>query len=329
MRGRWKRRLGLGLASGVATLALLEIGLRLFAPPAVRLFDSAFIGGPGERVVKIDPRFEVHPERGIFQVDAQLGYRPVPGGKNYGTHGCKWNEYVPEKAPGKTRLLFLGDSVTDRGKLQAALRARLGEDAYEYWNGGVTGYNTQQEFAYYRDHLADVAADHVVLTFHLNDYETTPIVFKVDDDLVAVHSKVGGRYPSPWWMAHCYTYRLVWTMLVRSTSAGRAEELEQEVVESMRALRDLVQARHARFTVLILPWLVPRAEWPEPKPRLLEETERTLVELGVAHYGFLYTLARALAAGVEIHEAKVDPQHPSDAFAALMAEDLLSAGFRP
>jgi len=225
----------------------------------------------------------------------------------------------------------LGIALQRIGKTRDAChhRARLGDEAYEYWNGGVTGYNTQQELAYYRDYLGDVAADHVVLTFHLNDYETTPIVFEVDGDMVAVHSKVGGRYPSPWLMAHSYVYRFVWTTLVRSTSAGREAELERDVVSSLGALRDLVAARHARFTVLVLPWLQARAEWPEPKPRLHTETVHVLESLGVASFTFLDTLDRALAAGVEIHETKSDPQHPSDAFAALMVEDLLKAGFKP
>jgi hypothetical protein len=329
MRRRWLRKLGLALASVVLGFVVAgELGLRLWNPPEVRLFDSPFRGAPGERVVKIDRRYEVHPEFGIFQVDDALGYRPVPGGGGYGPHGARWNEYAPEKPPGKRRLLFLGDSVTERHKLVDALHERLG-DEYEYWNAGVPGYATEQELLYYRDHLATIAADHVLLTFHLNDYETTPVVFEADGEFVAVHAKIGGAAPSAWLMRRSFLYRYAWTQIVRMTSASRPAAIEAEVARDLARLRDLVRARGADFTVLVLPWVQDPAHWPDPKPRHHELTLRTLEELGIRHFEFRATLARALAAGVSIHESGTDPQHPSLELARLMAADVMATGFRP
>ena len=329
MRRRWIRKLGLALASALVGFAVSgEVGLRITNPPEVRLFDTPFQGGPGERVVKIDRRYEVHPEFGIFQVDDELGYRPVPGGAGYGPHGAKWNEYAPEKPPGKRRLLFLGDSVTERHKLIDALHERLG-DEYEYWNAGIPGYATEQEFLYYRDHLGDIAADHVLLTFHLNDYETTPVVFESDGEFVAVHAKVGNRSPSAWWMRNSYLYRYVWTRLVRMTSTERPAAIEAEVARDLGRLRDLVRSRGAEFTVLVLPWIQDPAKWPPPKPRHHELTLRVLDELGIRHYDFRATLERALADGVEVHETDEDPQHPSLDLARRMTDDLLATGFQP
>jgi hypothetical protein len=279
-------------------------------------------------MVKVDRRLEVHPDAGIFQLDPVLGFRPVPGGKGYGPHGCKWNEYELAKPPGKRRLLFLGDSVTDRHKLIDALRARLGED-YEYWNAGVPAFASEQELLYYRDHLAGIAADHVLLTFHLNDFETTPILFEVGGELVSVHSRIGARHPNAWLLTHSYLYRYGWSWLVSRTGPERARSLEDEVARSLRGLAELVRERGADFTVLVLPWLQARADWPAPKPRHHQLVLRLLTELGIRHYAFTDTLERALATGVGIHEATIDPQHPSAEFARLMVDDLLAAGFRP
>jgi len=330
MRRRLLGKLVLALTSTVVALVVVgEVGVRLWNPPGVHMFEERFKGGPGERVVKIDRRYEVHPEFGIFQVDDELGYRPVPGGEGYGPHGCKWNEYAPEKPAGKRRLLFVGDSVTDRHKLIDALRERLGEADYEYWNAGIPGYATEQEFLYYRDYLGSIQADHVILTFHLNDYETTPIVFEVGDELVAVHSKLGNSYPSPWLLRNSYLYRFGWVQLSRLTAATRKQSLEDEVHRYLTALRDLVHERGADFTVLVLPWLQDHEKWPEPKPRLHELTLATLTELGVRHYAFLDVLARALADGIQIHEMGTDPQHPSPEFSARMIDAALAEGFRP
>ena len=329
MRRRWWAKFALGTTSAVLALVLAgEGGLRVLKPAGVRLFDPSFSGEPGERMVKIDRRLEVHPDAGIFELDPVLGYRPVLGGKGYGPHGCKWNEYALEKPADKRRLLFLGDSVTDRHKIVDALHAALGE-SFEYWNAGVPAFATEQELLYYRDVLGGVHADHVLLTFHLNDYETTPILFEVDGELVSVHSKIGGTYPNAWLLRNSYLYRYAWTWRVSRTSVERARALEEEVERGLRGLRDLVAERGARFTVLVLPWLDVPARWPAMKTHHHERTLATLAALGIEHYAFLGTLERALAAGVGINESGTDPQHPSEAFARMMVEDLLAAGFEP
>ena len=330
MSKRWPLKLGLAaLSAALAFVVLGEVALRVWRPMAVRMFDEKVQGSPGERVVRIDESLEVHPKHGIFQVDPVLGFRPVLGGEKYAPHGAHWNDYPAEKPPDKRRLLFIGDSVTDRGKLVTALSERLG-DGYEYWNGGVVGYTTTQELAYYRDYLAGIRADHVILTFHLNDYEVTPVVFEMDGEYVQVHSRIGNTYPNPWLLKNSYLYRFGWSwMASREGQAKLDDSIDAEVTAGLRALRDLVHARGADFTVIVLPWLVERAKWPAEKVRHHELTLRTLEELGVRHYAFLDTLDRAIAAGMEIHETKVDPQHPSLEFARAMADDLLARGFRP
>src|SRR5262245_12399963 len=158
MRSRWISRLGLALASASVAVLGGELGVRLWNPPAVRLFAERVQGEAGQRVMRIDSTYEVHPKGGVFQTDEALGYRPVPGGAGYGTHGARLNDYALEKPAGKRRLLFIGDSVTERHKIIDALHRELGDD-YEYWNAGVVGYSTAQELAYYRDYLGSIAAD--------------------------------------------------------------------------------------------------------------------------------------------------------------------------
>jgi hypothetical protein len=325
---RWILRLVSALTSTAAVLLLFELTLRLIEPPSVQLFQERVQGNPGERVVKIDETYDVHPKHGIIELDDELGYRPVLGGRSYATHGAKWNDYPLERTSGKRRLLFLGDSVVDRQRVMNALAARLGED-YEYWNAGVFGYSTEQEFLYYRDYLGSIEADHVILVFHLNDYEVTPVVFPVGDELVAVHSRIGRTSPIPWLMKSSYLYRFGWAWASRRTAAARGGAIEADVERHLTALRDQVRERGAEFTVLVLPWLLPPERWTAPKPRHHELTREILTRLGVRHYDFRATLERALAEGVDINESAGDPQHPSDAFAERMASDLLAAGFAP
>jgi hypothetical protein len=81
--------------------------------------------------------------------------------------------------------------------------------------------------------------------------------------------------------------------------------------------------------VLVLPWFLPEPEWSELLRRHHAQTLALLERLGIRHYAFLETLARAVAEGVELQETPGDVQHPSAAFAQLIAEDLLARGFEP
>lgn len=78
-----------------------------------------------------------------------------------------------ERAPGTRRVLVLGDSV--------AFGFRLEWDdtfgaPYEVLNGGVEGYNTQNQLAWLRKRIDALRPDVVVLLFNLNDYDFGPVM---------------------------------------------------------------------------------------------------------------------------------------------------------
>jgi len=309
------RALGATLA-GAATATLVgEAWLRL-APPAP---------GEGAREESYAETHALHPRVGLFVLDEELGYRPALGGPEYAEHGALRNEYALAKPPGVRRVLFLGDSVTRRGKIIAGLRELAGEAGHEYWNAGVTGYAIGQELDYYRARLSTIAADHVVLTFHLNDFEETPVMFLEGERMVAVHAPREERGLSPWWWTHSALYRFLETR--RWPRAGDKQRVLEDVDRSLAELAELVRARGARLTVLVLPWLRPRSEWPPSLPGKHARVLATLARLGIEHYAFLDELDAALAAGEPVMQVPRDPQHPSDAFGRRMAESLLARGF--
>jgi lysophospholipase L1-like esterase len=307
------------LALGVALLAV-ELVLRTWTPQRIQEFASerslANKGGEGAA--------------DVFTLDEELGYRPILGGASYGPFGTTPNAYAPEKPAGKRRLVFLGDSVTYRGTLQAGLASLLGDEGFEYWNAGVEGYSTAQEAAYYRRYLAQLEPDHVVLTFHLNDFEWTPVTFRDGEQIVRMYAKQSTRALNPWLLQHSFLYR--WFL---SAGAGGAEEeaipagVGQEIERALAELRDLVAARGGRLSVLVLPWLRPVAKWPGTYTARRTWILAALERLHITHYDFRSTLEAALAEGVQVMEKEFDPQHPSAEFGLRMARDLLARGFEP
>ncbi len=274
----------------------------------------------------------LHPRHELFALDDELGYRPVVGGSEYAPHGAAWNEYALAKPAGVRRLLFLGDSVTRAGRIQAGLRGLLGDQGYEYWNAGVEGYSTCQEVAYYRRYCADIRADRVLLTFHLNDFRTTPITFMDGERMVLLSAKESVREVSPWLMRRSYLYR--WFVSWRLGSLDRSGDvvapgIYREIEDCLRELRDLAAARGAELTVLVLPWLREPQDWPDFMTPLRPWLSSTLTRLGIEHYDLVGTLESALAEGLPLRELGDDPMHPTEEFGARVAQDLLARGFSP
>lgn len=75
--------------------------------------------------------------KSVFMVDSDFGFRPILGNSHYNEYGTKPNNCPIKKKPKVTRLLFIGDSVTQRGRIIDGLKFFYGENEFEYWNAGV------------------------------------------------------------------------------------------------------------------------------------------------------------------------------------------------
>jgi hypothetical protein len=320
-RGRWLLRgLALVLAAVVAVL-LAELVLRRWTP------EEAVLAGVEWQRGTASP---MHPQRGIYMLDEELGFRPVRGGEKYSEHGTLWNEYALEKPEGVRRLLFLGDSVTRRGKIVGALRELLGEEGLEYWNAGVEAYATAQEVRYYEQHLLGLDEDHLVLTFHLNDFETTPILFlDAGDRLVGYNPRKPTQGFARWLFRHSYLYRLLVGLSLQTSGYGVEPEVEAEIEQAIRRLVALTDEREVELTVLLLPLMLPLESWPPGAQARRARITRLLESLSIRHFDLVPALERALGDGVEVRSQGRDPQHPSHAFAEYAARYLREAGFRP
>ena len=293
----------------------VEIVFRVTRPQ--RAFQAAselenFRLNPGDltRYVEIDPGF---------------GFRPILGNGLYSDHGTLANEYALEKPPNKTRLLFLGDSVTARGHIVNAIRDLYGDEQYEYWNAGVESFNTVQEVNYYRRYNAALLPDHVILAFHLNDFGTTPIAFMNADGAVVVYAPNRPlREINPWLFRHSYTYRFV-IGLASETTTDRRGVLE-EVRASLLELRRALDERDTQLTVLILPTLLPLDEWSADDRERRAIIRGFLDELDITYVDLWDPLREALVDGVMVMEDEGDVWHPSPVVAAYFARYVQESG---
>ena len=251
------------------------------------------------------PQFRRGDNLSTFVIDPDFGFRPILPSGSYTRFGTLANGYAEAKRPGVTRLLFIGDSVTRRGHIVEALKSQYGSQGYEYWNAGVESFNTVQELGYYRRFNRAIQPDHVILTFHLNDFETTPVAFREADGTLVVYAPNWPvRRLNPWLFQHSYTYRY-WLGLVTPRKTARSEIIE-EVRASLADLQRVVAVDNARVTVLVLPILRPLADW---KPEYKEYRRiilGMLESLRIRHFDLLMPLNEALADGAVVIETGDD-----------------------
>ena len=251
--------------------------------------------------------------------------RPILGNGFYSEYGTRANAYALEKPPAKTRLLFIGDSVTARGHVVEAIRDVYGDEHHEYWNAGVESFNTVQEVNYYRRYNAAISPDHVILTFHLNDFGTTPIAFRNDDGAIVVYAPNRPlREINPWLFRHSYTYRFV-IGLMSATTIDRRGVLA-EVRASLVDLRGAVDEHGAKLTVLIHPTLLPLDAWSGDDQERRAIIRGFLDELDIAYLDLWDPLGAALMDGVVVTEELGDVWHPSPAVAAYFARFVEQSG---
>ncbi len=296
------------LVSGVIAVAAVEAYLRATSPYAT--FGTA-TELEWMRASKLDLTQLVAEE-------PELGFTPILGGRQFSEYGTLYNDYDPLDRGGRTRLLFIGDSVTYRGEIVDAIRDLYGDADYEYWNAGVESYNTVQEVGYYRKFNAALEPDHVILTFHINDFETTPIAYFDGDDFVVYAPHVPARKIWPWLYRHSYLYRRVLgSLLARGIvhGAGIVEEVRRDLV----GLSAELERAGIRFTVLVLPLLKPLDQWQEDERAARVQILEILTEAGIRHIDLLPALQEAFTRGIEVQQIQGDPWHPNAAVAALFA----------
>jgi hypothetical protein len=315
---RWRTRSAVHLLlvaalTTVLSFATIEVFHRFWKPHRA-------LGGAHELQQFRQDRQEAISTR--VTVDPDFGFRPILPNRQYSRFGTLKNDYPESKAPGLTRLLFIGDSVTRRGQIVEALRAHYPSWKYEFWNAGVESFNTVQEVAYYRRFNRPIRPDHVILTFHLNDFETTPVAFRDSNGKLVVYApNLPLRQLSPWLFEHSYVYRY-WLGFVSARKSARTDIIT-EARTSLAELQRLVADDNAQLTVLVLPILTAQSQWKPEYHEYRRQILEILESLKIRHFDLLNPLNKALAAGAVVTESgDYVFWHPSAEAAAFFAKYL-------
>jgi hypothetical protein len=306
--------IALTCGGAIIGLVLFEGILRISRP------DAAF-GAVTEM-----PWMRANPEvANLYTVDADFGFRPRLGTSEYSEFATHRNEYSLEKPAGKKRLLFIGDSVTSRGKIIDALREVHGDADFEFWNAGVESFNTVQEVRLYERFNAAIEPEHVILTFHPNDFEVTPVAFVTEEGRLAVYVPDSPLRPvNRSLFAWSYLYR--WFIGKTLNSHYVREKTVTETREHLLRLRNSLRQDGVAFSVILLPKLKPLDSWTPAESTAREDALGIMRTLDLEYYDLLDPLRMAINDGVDVQERAGDADHPSAAVCEVFARYLESRG---
>jgi hypothetical protein len=299
------------LSSIILSIAAAEVLLRLYGPNS-----SLGVGPEIPWLSNATDNF-----KRVFTIDPHLGFRPILGNNFFNEYGTKVNRYDIKKRPNIKRLLFIGDSVTHRGKIIDGLKLIYGENRFEFWNAGVESFNTVQEVNFYKKYNKHINPDHVILTFSLNDFETTPIAFYDKNKLVVYAPDTRSKNINLYLFQHSHIYRLFLGTIIAIQGNSR-ETVEQEVHESLKELRDILAAEDIAFTVLVLPMIQSYYSWRKTDIDYRNKIIDILKQLEIRHFDLFYPLDKAIREGVKIQDNKSDIWHPSRELSFFFSEHL-------
>lgn len=298
------------IIAGFCLAALAEGGLRLYRP------DGCFRSGKKLSWFSRDPAAL---ER--YVPDDELGFKPRFDFVHTTEFGTKPNSYTNKKNA-KRRILFLGDSVTARGKIVESLSGLYGTKDFEYWNAGVESFTAGQEVLFYQKHNRAVKPDHVILTFHNNDFDSIPFAWESRHRLHVYAAAVPPRLMHPWLFRNLYLYRLYFGFTYPVNSLKSRQLRTDETEKYILALRNELASQGIEFTVVVHPMLASYETWKEEEKASRTNILRILDELKIKHFDLAEVLAPSFDAKEIIQQSPGDRFHPSATFARRAAEYL-------
>ena len=276
---RWRRvalNALLVLASAVLALALVDLGLILTKTP---------------------PHGPVWEARGLFRLDPELIYAPVPGQRrvwrteefaeqaSINRHGLRGAE-LRERSKIEARIIVTGDSVVfghgvgDREAFPSRLEAIFasGGRDLEVLNAGVKGYGTDQSFKHFTLRLQALGPDVLVFAVNPNDVADNirqPLYTVKDGRLLELDATRNPFYRVLWLdshlpgiVRHTDLYRRLVTRLLRAdwdrtlpdSDPQRLNAWSREkIVLELEELRERSRPAGFRLVVLGVPSTAPDA----------------------------------------------------------------------
>ncbi len=184
----------------------------------------------------------------------------------------KTKEYNISRSNNKTRIIVLGDSITEGAFLEPnetfsyLLENEVTKNKYEVINLGVTGYNIFQYTETLKRKGIILKPDVVIIGFFINDFINTPIIYQTNTTYMIVNYFQGNILLDnsfSWFLfRHSRIYRRIYRILVEKTVFNDYSEnqglyhflqFREPGYNNFLELKNICEANNLSLLVAILP----------------------------------------------------------------------------
>lgn len=241
--------------------------------------------------------------------DEVLGLRPALGTTWYDENGILFDRSIFSTADGAYKMLFIGDSVTAYGRIVDGIAKLVASGNTSFLNGGVAGYNIQQEIEFFFRYQMSIKPDVIIHQMHINDLQASRIALRGRDGTVRIYSpRVKPVDVNQALYQYSQTYRFAVGNLMSRQSK---EELKTASFDSLRRMRDYTRENGITYHLILFPSLQPFVSW-----RAYDKETRDYL-LGIARELQLEAIdlqpvaERLFAEGIDPQSVPGDTWHPN------------------
>lgn len=224
------------------------------------VFLAAEIYCRAKKICKLNEfRYNDWPSMKLFRPSNFLPYEVVPNIRGYtNSLGMRDKEYKLKKETGLYRIAVLGDSITMYGRytdyLEELLNNRL-KDRFEVWNCGIGGQGIKEYYYNFAYKYLKSEPDMLIIGFCLDDFEMTPVIFKVDKTMRCYRPfRLFKHNWDNWLYCHSNFYRYILTVLEQKMAKKAGISREGTGRLYMSKIKEIVAQKNIRFFVVIFPY---------------------------------------------------------------------------
>lgn len=289
----------LTLTALVIGLLAVELALRWFRPIAIATIQSNEVDVAGRNNEYLIP-------------DSSLGLRPNLGTSVFDENGIGISNSIRSDAENARKILFIGDSVTQRAEIVRALAGKLSVENTSFLNGGVSGYNIREEVEFFLRFQHVVEPDMIFHTIHVNDLYSTKLINRNSDGSLSIHARnANPQNINKFLYRHSQLFRF---LIMRFYLKVGQDELLTEAKKSMRQLKDYMQEKGIAYHATLFPILEPYQEWSSYDKKSRDQLLAMFGELGLNIVDLLEISEHMLEKGDDPQQSPGDSWHPNAAF---------------
>ncbi len=254
---------------------------------------------------------------GQYKIDAEIGLIPKntnPKYLNKKENKFEFTQKVDMNSKDKN-ILFIGDSVTGMGILPLAIADCLNNESTNFWNAGVGSHNIDQIVKYYEIYLSSFPSQVVIYTFHLNDWSTTPIILKNENEELTGYRSIYGEFAvNEFLYRNSNLYHMILNnFLDHNLIIPETEERVRKKIFNLKSL-----TKNKKLIILINSTLLPLDQWYKNSHRIKELTIKILEDYNVKYIDLSRYIPEAIKNNINIQE--LDPWHPGKDISSFMAK---------